>query len=121
MIPPPGPFAQMTSKGPSTGGGITWRAGWYRSAVAIGRPIEVSAGAIWASESLPITVTIGRDSSRPPTADGGVPERRRNYLSRLILDVGAHFYTDFECESTARIRRGAESVMRGTHEPPSAC
>ena len=53
----------MTSKGPSTGGGITWRAGWYRSAVALGRPIAVSAGAIWASESFTITVLIGKDSS----------------------------------------------------------
>ena len=41
-------------------------------AVVLGGPIAVSAGAIWASESLPITVLIGRDSSRPPQT-GGCP------------------------------------------------
>ena len=32
-------------------------------AVVLGGPIAVSAGAIWASESLPITVLIGKDFS----------------------------------------------------------
>ena len=43
----------------------------HRLAVAVGRPIAVSAGAIWASESLPIMQSIFRLTARRRPAGSG--------------------------------------------------
>ena len=74
--------------------------------MAVGRPTAISAGAIWASESLPIEVIIGRDSSRYANLSKGMGILLYLYKHHVRL----HSSTSGQSSGSPRTRRPTRAV-----------